>query len=134
MTFATPQDNLSELRNHINMQKVLLTGSSGFLGQHLIRCAPATSHIIAHYFRNFPLDFGRQLELLQADFREKPWQKVKELHPDVIIHTAAMASIDACEENEELARELNYHASRQLSGLSEEIAKSSDIYIFRCGF
>lgn len=101
------------------MLKVLITGSSGFLGQHLIRYAPRTFHIIAHYCQNSPLDFGRQLELLQADFTIKPWEKVEELHPDVIIHTAAMASIDACEESKELARELNYHASCQLAGLSE---------------
>lgn len=100
------------------MLKVLITGSSGFLGQHLIKFAPESLHLIAHYFRNPPHDFGRQMDLFPADFGETPWKKIQELHPDVIIHTAAMASIDACEEQKVLAREINYQATCQLARLS----------------
>jgi dTDP-4-dehydrorhamnose reductase len=107
---------------------VLITGSSGFLGQYLIKSAPHSFHVTAHYFQNPPQDFGIQLDKISVDFRKFPEKKLQELHPDIIIHTAAMASIDACEDQPHLAREINYDATCQLTNLSEEL-KSRLIFI-----
>jgi dTDP-4-dehydrorhamnose reductase len=72
------------------------------------------------------------MDLLQADFGNVSWNQLQKISPDVIIHTAAMASIDTCEDQKALAREINYQATRQLAILSETMGSrliylSSDV-------
>ena len=100
---------------------VLITGSSGFLGQYLIKYAPHSFHVTAHYFKNPPQDFGQEINKVSMDLTGFIWKELQELHPDVIIHTAAMASIDDCEDYPQLASLINYDATCQLSDFSEKL-------------
>jgi len=114
------------------MKKVFITGSSGFLGRNLLGLAPQNTQIIAQYYQNKPENFSAKIDLFQADFRSSPWEFIRKLHPDVIIHTAAMAAIDDCEVYPALACTINYDATRRLSDLAQSLSSrfifiSSDV-------
>jgi len=101
------------------MKKVLITGSSGFLGQHLLKIAPGNTHLTAQYFHNNPGDEIGNIRLFQADFTKAPWELVQKMRPDIIIHTAAMAEIDECESYPAQARKMNITVTSQLADLAE---------------
>lgn len=46
---------------------------------------------------------------------------VKALKPDLMVHTAALADIDACEANPELAWRVNFNGTRNVAEAAEEI-------------
>lgn len=86
--------------------KILVTGASGLLGLNL-SLRMTGNHTIVGVDRsklaNTPFD------LVQADLLEAGTcsRLLDEVHPDAIIHTAALASLEACEADPEMARCLN---------------------------
>jgi dTDP-4-dehydrorhamnose reductase len=96
------------------MSRVLITGSSGFLGLHLLRYSPQTHEIIAHYCTHKPEKFHHRITPFCLDFYQANLSALDELNPQVIIHAAAMANIDACEEHPREAHYLNFEITRQL--------------------
>lgn len=103
--------------------KILLTGSNGLLGQKIVeKCANdstiellATSkgeNRISLYSVNYEsLDITKENEIREI---------VSQFHPDVIINTAAMTNVDACESAKEEAWKLNVGAVRNLLNVSKE--------------
>jgi dTDP-4-dehydrorhamnose reductase len=45
---------------------------------------------------------------------------IKSFEPTHVIHTAALTNVDACEENPELCREINFEASKNLFAICQE--------------
>lgn len=100
-----------------DMQKVLITGANGLLGQKLVihfskwyevlsTDLQPESFIPIKHFQYTPLDvtnFALVDELL-TDFA-----------PDLIINAAAYTDVDGCEENKELAWQVNVEAVRNLA-------------------
>ncbi|GAB4374171.1 MAG: SDR family oxidoreductase [Calditrichia bacterium] len=115
------------------MKKVFITGSSGFLGRYLLKYAPPQGYrLLAHYRSKKPNSYGKDVVYIPIDFLEDHWISLKELRPNVIIHTAAMASIDECEVKPQISHHINFEAVRQLSDLANEwkarfILISSDV-------
>ncbi len=102
------------------MPKILITGSSGFLGSQLIKNAPPGYRVIGHYCRNMPVISGRSPEVISLDLLQADWPDLENVEPDVIIHTAAMASIDQCETQSEKATAINHRAAVRLARLAGE--------------
>ena len=50
------------------INRVLITGSSGFLGKHLIKLAPHHVKITAHYCCNKPYDYGKIVSFFSQNF------------------------------------------------------------------
>lgn len=93
--------------------RVLLTGGSGYLGQHLLAHLRLEGHqLLAAYSRlaSFPPDFASichqtfALDLADAAAVERA---VAEAQPDAVVHLAAISSPVACEDDPERAFAVN---------------------------
>jgi dTDP-4-dehydrorhamnose reductase len=97
------------------MIKILLTGSNGFLGQHIAKIAKPdndiqitgwsrnkATHSYCNVFKQINLSLTQITTDLVSDF-------------DVVIHTAALSHVDYCEENRQEAFLINTETTRQLA-------------------
>jgi dTDP-4-dehydrorhamnose reductase len=99
------------------MKKLLITGANGFLGWHLCRSAQEkwrifgisqTQPVASASFPSIALDLTDR-SALAAHFHT--------LQPDAVIHTAALSSPNACQENPTLSHAINVTASWHLAEL-----------------
>jgi dTDP-4-dehydrorhamnose reductase len=99
------------------MKKLLITGANGFLGWHLCRSAQEkwqifgisqTQPVTPTLFPSIALDLTDRAALA-AHFHT--------LQPDAVIHTAALSSPNACQENPTLSHAINVTASWHLAEL-----------------
>lgn len=97
------------------MKKIIITGSSGLLGQYLHYYFSQNYDILGIYHSHRPENLGAKV--LQADLSEiKACQSIIESNnPDFIINTAALASVDECEEKPQLAEKLNTQITENIS-------------------
>lgn len=106
------------------MKKILITGSNGLLGQKLIYQligypgfeVYATSRgenrtIIQKRYVYIPLDITSEQEVKET---------FEEVKPDIVINTAAMTNVDACESEKEACWKLNVDAVQYLINACEE--------------
>ena len=96
--------------------KILVTGASGLLGLNL-SLRMIETHTIVGVDRNKLVD--TPFEIVNADLLEPGVcsRLLDEVQPEAIIHTAAMANIDACESDPDGARLLNAEFPGQLAEL-----------------
>ena len=85
--------------------KILITGGYGMLGRTLRRRLAEQGHEIA--IADLP-----EWDVTDTDSFSA---KLVALHPDVVIHCAAMTKVDDCEANRELAFKLNEEGSRNVA-------------------
>jgi len=99
--------------------KILVTGASGLLGLNLSLGMTGT-HTIVGVDRSKLA--GTPFELVKADLLEPGVcsRLISEVQPDAVIHTAALANLEACETNPEGARLLNTEFPGQLAELCAE--------------
>jgi dTDP-4-dehydrorhamnose reductase len=109
--------------------KLLITGSNGFVAGSIIAQAPADweVHGIA---RSAPAVHSYKFTHHLVDLldKEKLAECFSSIKPDVVIHTAAMANIDCCQNNPSIAHAINVEATRSLASLCEQ----ADIKLIHC--
>lgn len=118
------------------MKKILITGSNGLLGQKLVYRLKNRNDIqlIAtskgdNRISNKQGYIYQSLDITNKDEVEKV---ISEYWPDVIINTAAMTNVDACESQRELCRKLNVDAVNYLLGaIKQEELKHPN---YKCHF
>ena len=101
--------------------RILITGASGLLGINLVLEA-ARQHTVFGVVNQHKLQKPAEsslpgLEMIQADLL-KPGaveDVLDRTQPDWVIHCAALAVVDACEAEPELARQLNTDLPRKLA-------------------
>ncbi|MEC3878426.1 SDR family oxidoreductase [Parapedobacter sp. 10938] len=105
-------------------KKIIVTGSNGLLGQKLTDLALADDRITliatSRGENRHPAKEGYtyvDLDILNGDQLRT---MVAEHRPEVIINTAAMTNVDACEHDPEGCRKLNIEAVATLVALCEE--------------
>ncbi|HLG02769.1 MAG TPA: SDR family oxidoreductase [Bacteroidia bacterium] len=115
------------------MQTILITGSNGLLGQKLIYALLDRNKkaeqwkIIATSKGDNRLKNkqGYNYEPLDITNEKEVFTVIKRIRPDVVINTAAMTNVDACESERDACRQLNVDAVRYLVRALEETTPHS---------
>jgi len=92
--------------------KILITGVNGYIGSNL-RIFLKRSQYDVYGFTSKGLPEEKIYHLDMTD-RQKIYDALKFVKPDVIVHTAALSSLKECERNPGLAREINVETTRNL--------------------
>ncbi|QEC53829.1 dTDP-4-dehydrorhamnose reductase [Anseongella ginsenosidimutans] len=100
------------------MQTILVTGSNGLLGQKLTSLLKDNPEYQLVATSKGPDRYPGKGGYLYREMDIRDENQVQEViathRPDVIIHTAAMTNVDACEKDREGCRRLNVDATRYL--------------------
>ncbi len=85
--------------------KIAITGADGYIGHNLMEHLTKLGHIVHGIVRS---DTKRD-NFYKADItdRHSIFRAMLSIKPDVVIHTAGISSLSACEVNHELANEVN---------------------------
>ena len=104
--------------------KILITGSNGLLGQKLVKLLSQSSDIqlIATSKGKNRSTFTDGYEYLEMDITdgEQVAEIIEKTRPNAIIHTAAMTNVDTCEDEKDLAYQLNVTAVQTLVSLCQK--------------
>ncbi|MBF0522458.1 MAG: UDP-4-amino-4,6-dideoxy-N-acetyl-beta-L-altrosamine transaminase [Candidatus Omnitrophica bacterium] len=99
----------------MNKKKILITGISGLLGSNLAYCLKRRYQILGWY-HSYPIAIGDvYITKMDLSDKQKMGNFLKEFVPDVVIHCAAQANVDICEENPKLAQDCNVKGTQNLA-------------------
>jgi len=102
--------------------KLLITGVNGFVAGSVIAHAKGKWEIHgigrSENLVNEPGVFYHTQDLLDD---QKVTGLFKEIRPDVVIHAAAMANIDTCQKNQEMAERVNVGISQTIARLCRDL-------------
>ena len=94
--------------------KVLITGSNGLLGQKLVDLYKSNSSVeliaTARGADRYPDKSGYTYASLDITQKNEVDEVIDRYKPEVVINTAAMTNVDACESEKEACDALNIHA------------------------
>lgn len=102
--------------------KVIVTGATGILGTDIVRELQSGNHEV--------LGFDSQ-NIALADYQDVR-QKFTQFPPDVIIHSAAMTNVDACETDRVAALKTNVAGTHIVSMVASQLG-ARIVYISSCG-
>jgi dTDP-4-dehydrorhamnose reductase len=114
--------------------RILITGASGLLGLNLALSAAGSHKIfgVTHHH----LLFNAPFHVLQADLTEPETLErlLDTVQPDWIIHCAALANLDDCEADPDLAHRLNAETPGRLAALvAKGGARAKPMRLVACG-
>ncbi len=96
------------------MKRLLITGASGFLGGHIYTLAKSSWQVMAVYYNHPPQQLTKEWMRLDLTDQHEILKSIARFQPDVIIHAAANSNLDQCEQNPEMARQVNVESTRIL--------------------
>jgi len=103
--------------NNVTIEKmrVFITGSTGLLGSALLRYAPKNVILAASYNKN-RLVPNVKCEYFHADITQKDQvdKALSTFKPDIVIHTAAIATPDYCDKHQEEANLVNVQGTKNI--------------------
>ncbi len=102
------------------MTRFLVTGASGLLGLHFAWQAATLGDVIGVV--NDHTLTGVPFKVVTADLAQsgKGRQLLEETHPDILVHCAALANVDACDFQPDLAKRLNADLPGELAKYTAE--------------
>lgn len=105
------------------MQKILITGANGLLGQKLVELLVQQPDVQLIATAKGPnrqsFTQGYQYLTLDITNRQNIDEVIDQTKPDVLIHTAAMTNVDQCESERDLCWEMNVKALEYLVAACE---------------
>ena len=100
-------------------KKLLVTGSEGQLAKSFLKLFSDNYKIF--YFNKKTLDISRSDQVKKI---------LNEIQPEVILNCAAYTKVDLCEDNEDIAYELNANSIKNFSGFNGHFFHISTDYVF----
>lgn len=94
--------------------RLLVTGTSGLLGSVLVKRASENGNEV---FASHKMESnnGENLRILDLSKKESVTKVVQNAKPNAVIHAAAMADVDKCEEERELAYIINSEGTKNVA-------------------
>ena len=89
--------------------KILITGSSGFLGKKVKTVLKKTYEVLSTDI--FPMKGETELDILKYGMVDDVFKNIR---PDVVMHSAGIADPDFCEKNEDLAYDINVKGTENI--------------------
>lgn len=94
---------------------ILVTGASGFLGEHLVRRLVESRHAVVGTVHRRPVAIeGARMERIDLADLNATRRLVELVRPRVVIHAAALTDVAACERDPALARQAIVDATAHL--------------------
>lgn len=89
--------------------KVLITGGTSIVGRYLLRQIKGQVEAVATYFRNRNFEELQNIKYsyLDVTVRKDVLDLFRTEHPDVVVHTASIGSVDFSERHKDEARHVN---------------------------
>ena len=102
-------------------KKMFITGVSGLLGLNIAVALKERYELSGCYCTHpVALDRVRALKLDLTSF-ENTYRTLGQVRPDIIIHTAALTNVDACEADPQLAYQLNVGATLNIAKIANKL-------------
>ena len=96
------------------MQKVLVTGANGMLGQDLCPILEDEGYEVYATDKN-------NMSITSKEAVSKAFEQIK---PDIVIHCAAYTNVDKAEEETQTARQLNVIGTENIAKMCNELGAS----------
>jgi dTDP-4-dehydrorhamnose reductase len=89
------------------MKSILVTGASGLLGLNMSLILAREFNVTGVIHQDELRGISYPVIVSDLSHKGEPEKIIDRIHPDAIIHTAAMANVDACEDQPHRAQEVN---------------------------
>jgi dTDP-4-dehydrorhamnose reductase len=97
------------------MKRILVTGASGFLGRYVALTLKDHYAVLGTYHSQAMRLDKCELTRLDLTEAEAVHTTFREFRPDVVVHTAAMADVDACERHPDAAHRVNVQGTEAIA-------------------
>jgi len=95
--------------------RLLITGGSGLLALNWACVVRDTWQVVLGTHRHKVRLAGVETSPLDLEDAGRLDRQLKEIAPDLVVHTAGLTSVDKCEENPDLARHVNAELARNVA-------------------
>jgi len=108
-------------------QKLMITGASGLLGSRVADLAMRQGYTVYSCFKEHESLFGNRvrLDITSKGMVDKVFENLK---PDIVVHAAALTSVEECEANKELALKVNYEGTFNITMAASKV----DAFLVYC--
>ncbi len=100
--------------------RVFVTGASGLLGSKVAELALERGYDVYSGYRSNTPEFGNPVKIDLAD-PSGVLKALKEVRPDVIVHSAAMTNVDRCEVERDMAYKVNVEGTRVIADFARRV-------------
>src|SRR5438105_7212163 len=97
------------------MQRLLITGASGLLGQNLLEAARSRFAISAWGHAHAGTVRGIEIRSCNLEDAGQIRKEIDRCRPEVVVHAAALSDVDYCESHPEQTKSVNTDAARVLA-------------------
>jgi dTDP-4-dehydrorhamnose reductase len=103
------------------MKRILVTGVSGFLGRYVAESLKDRYRVLGTYRSHATTLDGCEMVRLEVADAAGVGMAFREFRPDVVVHTAAMSDVDACERHPDVAYQVNVQGTEAIEQAAAEV-------------
>lgn len=103
------------------MARILITGASGFLGHNMALGLAVEHQVFACYLRNLPEAASVRAIPLDVTQPVEVSEQLRRLHPELVVHAAAISQPDRCEKGPEEARKVIVEGTRHVARAARRV-------------